>query len=48
MGMIHTLKIFIKAKIYAVNEILPFFAATMHNLYLISAYTYLQRQTLEM
>lgn len=56
MDMIHIMKIFIKAErtgnwqmhLYAVKEMLPFFAATGHNLYLKSAYTYLQQmQTLE-
>lgn len=35
-------------QLYAVKEMLPFFAGTVHNLYLKSAYTYLQQmQTME-
>lgn len=35
-------------QLYAVKEMLPFFAGIVHNLYLKSAYTYLQQmQTME-
>ncbi|CAG2250738.1 unnamed protein product [Mytilus edulis] len=56
MDMIKIMKLFIKAErtgdwflhLHAVQEMLPFFAATGHNLYLKSAYCYLQQmQTLE-
>lgn len=56
MDIIHITKILIKAEkagncqmhLYAVKEMLQFFAGTGHNLYLKSAYTYLpQMQTLE-
>ncbi|CAC5413385.1 unnamed protein product [Mytilus coruscus] len=56
MDMINIMKLFIKAErtgdwflhLHAIQEMLPFFSATGHNLYLKSAYCYLQQmQTLE-